>query len=114
MGSRSGLRGAYIPPDLKLDRPPSTQPETHANVQLLDPAAYRRALEAAQCGVRATLLLPVFTSSARSSCVAVLEVVQTQGMQFELLALVLSAVLEVRGGTPSGMLGIMGHCGICA
>jgi hypothetical protein len=44
------------------------------------------------------MLLPVFESSARSSCAAVLEVVQVQGMQFDLLALALSAVLEVRGG----------------
>jgi hypothetical protein len=80
------------------------QPEAHEDVQLLDPAAYRRALEAAQCGIRATLLLPVFESPARSSCMAVLEVVQTQGMQFELLALALSAVLEVRGVAPLRML----------
>ena len=83
---------------LQFDLPPSAQPEAHADVQLLHPSAYCCLLEAAQCGVRATLLLPVFESPARSSCAAVLEVVQVQGMQFDLLALALSAVLEVRGG----------------
>jgi hypothetical protein len=82
------------------------QPEAHDEVQLLDPAAYSRALEAALCGVRATLLLPVFGSPARSSCAAVLEVVQAQAMPFELLDQALSTVLEVRNGTTPGMLGI--------
>jgi hypothetical protein len=88
------------------------QPEAHADVQLLHPAAYRRALEAVTCGVRATLLLPVFESPARSNCAAVLEVVLAQGAQFfNLMAQSLSTVLEVRGGAPSATLGSAQACG---
>ena len=87
------------------------QPEAHADVQLLHPAAYRRALEAVTCGVRATLLLPVFESPARSNCAAVLELVLAEGAQFDLLAQSLSTVLEVRSGAPSGTLGSAQACG---
>ena len=94
--------GNKVMADIKIGRPPPGKPKPHTDVQLLHPASYRRALEATRCGVRPTLLLPVFELPARSSCAAVLEVVQEQGMQFELLALALSAVLEMCVGGGGG------------
>lgn len=53
------------------------QPEKSRNVQLYSRETYARASEAAHCRVHATLMLPLFEDSARSSIIGVLEVSQS-------------------------------------
>lgn len=61
---------------LIVQSPAVAQPEKSRNVQLHSRETYARASEAAHCRVHATLMLPLFEDSARSSIIGVLEVRQ--------------------------------------